>query len=36
MIKINNVNDLFEMEPMKYWALPSGLSDIERQETSRR
>ena len=32
MIKINDVNDLFEMEPMKYWALPSGLSDIERQE----
>ena len=32
MIKINNVEDLFEMEPMRYWSLPSGLTDIERQE----
>ena len=32
MIKIKNTNELFELEPMKYWSLPSGLTDIERQE----
>lgn len=32
MITIKNVEDLFELEPMRYWALPSGLSDVERQE----
>ena len=32
MIKINDVEELFEMEPMRYWSLPSGLNDIERQE----
>lgn len=32
MIKIKNTDELFELEPMKYWSLPSGLTDIERQE----
>lgn len=31
MIKITSNSDLFEVEPMKYWSLPSNLTDIERQ-----
>lgn len=32
MIKIEKTDDLFEMEPMRYWSLPAKWSDIERQD----
>lgn len=32
MIEIRNEEDLFELEPMRYWSMPTGLSEIERQE----
>lgn len=32
MTKIEKDDDLFELEPMRYWSLPAKMSDIERQE----
>lgn len=32
MIKIHNEEELFDLEPMRYWSMPTNLNELERQE----